>query len=349
MTRAALLFPLATLTPLPLIVAGAWWGGLWAAAALVYLTLFTVVLDEVAAATARPGEEFPAAPALSVALAVAHFGLLATVVPALGGAAEIGTAAWLASFGATGLYLGQVSNANAHELIHGRSRLRFQLGRWVYISLLFGHHASAHLLVHHRCVATPEDPNSAPRGMSFYRFFPRAWAGSFRAGLAAENARHRAAFGKIRPLRHPYTVYVSGGAAFAMAAGLLGGATGLAVFLALAIWAQAQLLLSDYVQHYALRRDTAPHGRPEPVRPAHSWNAPHWFSAYLMLNAPRHSDHHAHPAKPYPALELTQDTPTLPYSLPVMCTLALFPPRWRRLMDRRAEAWRRPELRTAAE
>jgi alkane 1-monooxygenase len=61
-----------------------------------------------------------------------------------------------------------------------------------------------------------------------------------------------------------------------------------------------------------------------------------------MLNAPRHSDHHAHPARAYPALRLgaadTPGRPVLPRSLPVMATLAMVPPLWRRMMDPRVAA-----------
>lgn len=56
------------------------------------------------------------------------------------------------------------------------------------MTLLFGHHTSAHRLVHHRHVATPSDLNTARLGESFWHFFPRALVGSFRAGLAAERA-----------------------------------------------------------------------------------------------------------------------------------------------------------------
>ncbi|MDO5644030.1 MAG: fatty acid desaturase, partial [Paracoccus sp. (in: a-proteobacteria)] len=92
---------------------------------------------------------------------------------------------------------------------------------------------------------------------------------------------------------------------------------------------------SDYVQHYGLGRRVRD-GRVEPVGPRHSWDAPHPFSSLAMVNAPRHSDHHAHPARPYPALRLDAGTrPMLPFSLPVMGAMALLPPVWRRVMDRR--------------
>jgi alkane 1-monooxygenase len=114
------------------------------------------------------------------------------------------------------------------------------------------------------------------------------------------------------------------------------------VWAGLALHAQVQLMLSDYVQHYGLTRATRDDGRLEPVAARHSWNAPQWFSSAMMLNAPRHSDHHAHPARAYPALRLptAQEAPHLPWPLPVACTLALFPPLWKRAIRPHLAKWK---------
>jgi len=331
-------FTLATLPPLPLIALAATQGGYWVALALIWLTALTATLDLLARQTPppRPDSEFPAANALSAVLALGHFALLALVIHALAGDSLTG---WEKAgvFAAAGLFMGQVSNANAHELIHRSGRALHALGTAVYISLLFGHHASAHPLVHHRLVATRADPSSARRGESFYRFARRAWVGSFRMGLAAETARLRQTG---RPnWRHPYLRYVAGAALLLAAVALLAGPAGLLAHLALAGLAQTQLLMSDYVQHYGLTRATRPDGKPAPVGPEHSWNSPHPASSALMLNAPRHSDHHRRPAQPYPTLDLPEAAPLLPHSLPVMACLALSPRHWRRVMDPRAAAW----------
>lgn len=332
------LFIGATMVPLPLLAAGAVWGGIWIAAAWLYLTFFAFAVDElVAHATpdAPEGAEFPAADPLSAALGLAHFVLLP-----LGIWAVVRLDGWegVLAFLAFGVFFGQVSHPNAHELIHRSDRWLFRLGMAVYTSLLIGHHTSAHRLVHHRFVASGQDPNSAPLGQSFYAFAPRAWIGSFRAGLAMENDLQARAKG-FRV--HPYAIYIAGGIGCALAAWLAFGLYGLAAYLGLAAYAQVQILLADYVQHYGLQRRAQPNGRLEPVGPQHSWNSPHWFSSYLMLNAPRHSDHHAHPNRQYPALHLPEpaEAPTLPYSLPVMGTVALLPSVWRRMMDRRVVRW----------
>ena len=121
---------------------------------------------------------------------------------------------------------------------------------------------------------------------------------------------------------------------------VIGGLTGLGALLAIAAYAQIQLFLSDYVQHYGLRRKMLESGRFEPIGPNHSWNAPHWYSSAMMLNAPRHSDHHTRPSRSFPFLELDESTmPILPQPLPVMACLALVPNIWRRVMDRRVAKW----------
>jgi len=332
MSREAIAFSVISLLPVPLLCAGAFLGGLWPWIALIYLTLFTFLMDELIAANFDDGREFPAANMLSVALAAAHFGVLTLVIHEFG--SGLGAAEAIALFLATGLFFGQVSNSNAHELIHKGDRALHSLGKWVYISLLFGHHTSAHRLVHHRDVASTKDPNSARLGESYYRFLLRAWIGSFRAGLREERAR----FAGRRSVANPYVTYVLGALVFVAFAYFVGGLVGCLIYIGLAFYAQSQLLISDYVQHYGLRRRKEATGKPEPVNARHSWNAPHVFSSHLMLNAPRHSDHHAHPTKGFGALSFPDGAPTLPYSLPAMSVLALFPPIWRRIMDPRVAA-----------
>lgn len=338
-----ILFAFATLMPLPLIALAAGLGGLWIMIALCYMTIFAYLLDQLIV-IARPDStslqsEFPAADVLSVVLGIGHFALLALIVWTIGQGVS-GTVGTVALIMAAGLYFGQVSNANAHDLIHKGSRPLHRLGQWIYISLLYGHHTSAHVLIHHRLVATPDDPATARLGEGFWSYAPRAWIGAFREGYAAEAARlDRVARSRWH---NPYVTYVGGAVLMVLIAGLLGGWRGLLGYLILVAYAQVQLLLSDYVQHYGLTRRLTKGGRPEPVGPRHSWNAPHWFSAALMLNAPRHADHHANPTRAYPALRLNEGGPTLPRSLPAMASLALFPPLWRRVMDRRARRWATP-------
>ena len=335
-------FVIASLTPVALIAVACLAGGLWPALALAYMTVFVALADRLGpeALPEIEGAE-AAANRLSATLGIAHLLLLPLGVWAIAAGPVLSPAGRILTGLALGLFLGQVSHPNAHELIHRPARWLRRLGVGGYVTLLFGHHASAHPKVHHVHVATDRDPNSARMGEGVYGFFLRAWLGSFLAGLKAENAARARRTGGAKGL-HPYAIYLGGAAATLAAAGLLAGWQGVAVLLALCAYAQMQLLLADYVQHYGLRRMIGANGKPEPAGPQHSWNAPQWYSSSLMLNAPRHSDHHQNPSRHFPALRLDARMPVLPYSMPVMAVIALVPPLWRRNMDRRARAWAAP-------
>ena len=330
------LFVLASASPLVLLLLGLTWGGVWPWLALLDMTAAVIGLDLLIPWVAGEAEdrEFPAADGLLAGLGVAALVALPLLTWAIAGPSGLSLPARAALFLAAGLWFGQVAHPAAHELIH-RPRPLFWLGLAVYTALLFGHHTSAHRLVHHRHVASPLDPNTAAEGESYYRFLRRAWAESFRQGWRAETALR----GRTGGL-HPYALYIGGAVLALTLATEIAGLPGLLVWAGLGLHAGCQILLSDYVQHYGLARSSV-NGKTEPVAAQHSWNSPHWYSSALMLNAPRHSDHHSHPRRPYPALRLPPDAPVLPWPLPLACTVALFPGVWRRRMQPLVAKWTR--------
>ncbi|MEX0316956.1 MAG: alkane 1-monooxygenase [Ruegeria sp.] len=322
-------YAIASFLPAGLILMACLLGGVWIWLSLLAMTAHVWVMDRLWDGLLPVQDGSAWARGLSVVLGLGHFVVLGLSVAVLG-QGELTVAQGLGLGLAAGLFLGQVSNSNAHELIHRAARWERALGVAVYVSLLFGHHASAHRRVHHVHVATEQDPNSARLGESYWYFLLRAWVGSFVAGFRAETALRRG----VGP-GHPYVIYVGGAVTALWAAWVLAGSGGALALLALAGYAQAQLLLADYVQHYGLRRRVDAQGRAEPAGPQHAWNAPHWYSGAMMLNAPRHSDHHMNPSRIYPALRLEDGMPVWPRSMPVMALLALIPPLWRRVMDPR--------------
>jgi alkane 1-monooxygenase len=332
-------YAIASLTPAALLALACFFGGPWPLAALLSITVLVFLLDRIA--RQLPTRDTTGR-GLSLILAAAHFALLPLVIWGLAGDSGLGVGDKVLIYLGAGLFFGQISNSNAHELIHASTRWPRRIGTMLYCSLLHGHHVSAHLRVHHIHAATDADPNSARLGEGFYAYALRVLRGEFMAGLHADSKqRARAADQSARP--HPYVGYLAGGALTLGCAALIAGWGGMLALLAIAFYAQMQLLLSDYVQHYGLRRHLRADGRMEPVGPQHSWNAPAWYSSAMMLNAPHHSDHHMRPARAFPALEVTPDTmPVLPRSLPVMAVLALVPPVWRRIMDRRVARWQNP-------
>ncbi|KAA2313085.1 alkane 1-monooxygenase [Pseudooceanicola sediminis] len=335
-------FAIATLGPVPLLLLGMGFGAPWGWLALTAMAVLVPVLDRLLPeAEGDTAAKDGLGTGLSLCLGAVHLGLMALALLWLCGPG--GTQGWavVPAAVALALWFGQVAHPDAHELIHRPGRRSRRLGRLIYATLLFGHHASAHPKVHHRWVASPNDPNTARLGESLWHFLPRAWAGSWRAGARAETRDLRRAQPPRSPWRHPYVGDLVVAIALCALAWGSGGLQGLLVYLGICALVQVQILQADYVQHYGLLREPRGNGKCEPVGPHHAWNTPHAASSAMMLNAPRHSDHHMHPGRNYPALRITpRQMPILPHGLPVMATLALFPRRWRRMMDHRATRWR---------
>ncbi len=281
---------------------------------------------------------------LSILLSLAHVALFFLSIYAIAGLSGLAPGARLALMIMVIVIFGQISNSNAHELIHNTSLVPRFLGILVYCTLLFGHHATAHLAIHHRYVATALDPNSPAPGQSLYAFLRQAWIGSFLRGLQVERARLVQNGLPAASWRNPYWLYIALSAGGLGVSFAIGGGLGVSIHGAIAFFAIMQLLTSDYVQHYGLRRQRLPDGRYEPVAAHHSWNAPKAVSRRMMLNAPLHSEHHMRPKTAFPALSRPSAPlgPMLPHSLSVMATIAVFPRLWRRVMAR--EIGRLPPL-----
>lgn len=326
----------AAMVPWALLVAGAFFGAPFAVLALLALTLGTALLDTWMSPPAPSDPPDPNAERVSILLALAHLTLIPVVLAGLM-AGNMGLGGNLALFLAAASWLGQISHPNAHELIHRpKPGLRW-LGAAVYTTMLFGHHVSAHKLVHHTHVGTEADPATPRHGESFWSYVPRAWSGGFQAGLEAEREQAVRRGDQPELRQTPYPIWVGGAALTCLVVLLAFNFGSLIAFLALCALAHLQILISDYIQHYGLARLTLPSGRPEPVAAHHSWNAPRGFSSLLMLNAPSHSEHHMHPGRPFDTLQTTElQAPRLPYAMPVMAVIACIPALWFRVMDRRA-------------
>jgi alkane 1-monooxygenase len=296
-----------TLTPLALLMLGATAGG-----SLVMAPLLWVLLAGVLAGRA-PGPEAGSGDArLPLLLAAGHFVALPLVLMALAGSGPgvaLGPWAGVALLLGTAAVIATVSLPAAHHLIHRAPRWQRWVGAMVLTSLGFGHHASAHRLVHHRHLGTYGDPHTPLPGEGFWTYLPRAWAEGFAAGRAAEEDRlARHGLGP-RNWRNPFWLWLGGELAVLVGAVLMAGAVGVLACLALWLVAGTTVLMGDYLRHYGLWRLEMPAGGREPVGAHHAWAAPRAAKG---------------------------DAPRLPLPLAAMAVLAAFPPLWRKVMDPRA-------------
>jgi alkane 1-monooxygenase len=242
-----------------------------------------------------------------------------------------------------GVTTGTVGIVYAHELMHKPSRIERNLGDLLLALVLYGHFRTEHLLVHHPYVGTPRDTVTARYNQGFLRVFPRVlWQGpgsAWRAEKALLARRGRSPWNLSNPIWKYLVLQIF----FLTLAYLIGGWAGIGLFAFQAIVAVWQLELTNYVEHYGLTREYLGDGKYEPVKPHHSWDSAHRVSGLLLINLQRHADHHVHPMRRYPLLQIYDDAqvPQLPTGYPPMTALAMVPPVWRRVFNPKVRAWRR--------
>ncbi len=266
------------------------------------------------------------------------FGLIAYV----GSTTHLGTWEKIGLFFGVGVISGPIGINYGHELMHQKNKLERQMADALLGMVLYSHYRSEHLLVHHRYIGTPRDPVTARMGESFYRFYPRVLRASFFSALSAEKAMINRKDLPASDLSNPFWKYAAIQGAFLFLALILGGWSGLGLFLlqaGVAIW---QLELVNYIEHYGLTRKHLGEGKYEHVQRRHSWNAAHKASNWLLINLQRHSDHHYKPDRHFPILQnyTEADAPQLPFGYPIMTMAAMVPPLFRRVMHPRVRKWR---------
>ena len=236
-----------------------------------------------------------------------------------------------------------------HELIHRRSTWERRLGEFLLASASYPQYATEHVYIHHAKVGTPHDVGSAPKGESFWRYFPKEVASNLTNSwkVAGERlARRRLA---LWHYSNPFWRY---GIAVAFWYGLvfwMSGIWAVLVFAFLGLSCVFSMKISNYFQHYGLRRVRLPNGRWEKVRPRHSWSADWKFSNWMFFNMQRHADHHEIASRHYPLLQVrgSNESPELPGTYADMMNIVLRPKRWFEKMDPLVDQWRKhfyPEI-----
>mgnify|MGYP002333062392 FL=1 len=248
-----------------------------------------------------------------------------------------------------GVTTGVVGIVYAHELMHKPAAFERNLGDLLLALVLYGHFRTEHLLVHHPHVGTPRDTVTARYNEGFHRAFARILATGFGSAWRAEKAM--LARKGLSPWHgsNPVWKYLVLQALFLVLAFAIGGWAGLGLFVFQAFVAVWQLELTNYVEHYGLTRKHLGGGKYEPVKAHHSWDSAHKVSGLLLINLQRHADHHLHPMRRFPLLQIYEESeaPQLPSGYPPMTALAMVPPLWRRVFNPRVRAWRKtyyPEI-----
>lgn len=239
-----------------------------------------------------------------------------------------------------GLLTGGIGITLAHELMHKNSMVDQILSKILLVSVCYGHFFIEHVRGHHVHVATPKDPATSQLGESLYQFLPRTIIGSFRSSLGIERKRLERKGYSSYHVKNQFWWIISIPLILALVLYCYGGWKALIFFVLQSLTAIFLLEVINYVEHYGLERKKLANGTYEKVSDQHSWNASHWLSNMILFQLQRHSDHHVHGARPYQVLRHIDSSPQLPSGYLGMIILALCPPLWRRVMDKRVIAYR---------
>ncbi len=234
-----------------------------------------------------------------------------------------------------GLLCGVLGINIGHELGHRSSKMEQFLGELLLLSSLNTHFLPYHNEGHHREVATPEDAATAKKGQWLYSFWITSHFKSYAKAWKIENNNMRRKGKSILSLSNKMIVYTI---ANVLVISLIYFLFDFKVLLAFVLAAIIGILLLgtvDYIEHYGLLRKINESGRYERVKHHHSWNSDHQLGRLMLFNLSRHSDHHYKSSRKYQLLESQPESPQLPTGYPGMMLLAIVPPLFFWVMNKR--------------
>lgn len=224
----------------------------------------------------------------------------------------------------------------AHELGHRTNKAEQFLAKCLLLTSLYMHFIIDHNRGHHKYVGTPQDPSTARYNEPLYIFWIRSITGVYkRAWRIANNDVGKT--GKsffTNEMLHYQIIQL----AFCGFIGFYFSDVTLGYFIIAAVMGMLLLETVNYIEHYGLMRRETGNGSYERAMPMHSWNSNHLIGRTMLFELSRHSDHHYMASRPYQLLRHHDDSPQLPTGYPGSMLLAMVPPLWFRVMNKKIEA-----------
>jgi len=235
----------------------------------------------------------------------------------------------------TGMVLGTNGINVGHELGHRQNTNERFIGKALLLPALYMHFYIEHNYGHHLNAATKEDPATARYNQNVYAFwftstirqYINAW--KIQMKLLKNNSNSFFSFKNdmlwftIIQFMYLFIVF------------LIFGNLGLLFALCAAVTGFLLLETVNYIEHYGLLRGKTNSGRYERVKEIHSWNSNHIVGRIILYELTRHSDHHYKTSKKYQVLECHKESPQMPFGYPTSMVLALIPPLWFNIMNKR--------------
>jgi alkane 1-monooxygenase len=250
----------------------------------------------------------------------------------------------LSAFEVVGLVItmGMVLTTNginvAHELGHRQKSKERYLSKALLLPCLYMHFYIEHNHGHHLNAATKEDPATARYNQTLYSFWVTSTVGQYfgawrvQARLLKNN--NHTFFSFYNDVFWYFIIQFL----YLLCTYLMFGVLGLGLAIAAGVVSFLFLETVNYIEHYGLLRLKNASGRYERVQKIHSWNSNHVVGRIILYELTRHSDHHYRSSKKYQVLESHEESPVLPFGYPTSMVLAMIPPLWFRVMNKRVPA-----------
>tara|TARA_B100001250_G_scaffold76931_2_gene63047 strand:- start:734 stop:1891 length:1158 start_codon:yes stop_codon:yes gene_type:complete len=236
----------------------------------------------------------------------------------------------------TGLFIGIMGTVPGHELVHRKkSKFDMFMGNWLLAFSWDCAFAVEHVYGHHKHVGLPSDPATAKRGENIYLFILRAIIKEQKDAWNIELSQAKRREQPLFTIRNRMIIGYSRSLSITFIAYVIGGWSGLFIFLLCAFIAKSLLEVINYSEHYGLIRVAG-----ESVYPRHSWNSNSTMSSIYLYNVTRHSSHHEKANLKYWELRSYNDAPMMPQGYLTMLYMALFLPYFfHRMMAKKLIEW----------
>lgn len=234
-----------------------------------------------------------------------------------------------------GLICGIMGINVGHELGHRVNKTEQTLARMLLLTSLYMHFFIEHNRGHHKHVGTPEDASSANRNEPLYFFWARSISGVYMKAwkIALEEQRKKGrGFLQNEMLHYQLIEFI-----FCLGIGFYFSWAALGYFLIAALIGILLLETVNYIEHYGLKRKEIGNGKYERAMPEHSWNSNHTIGRIMLFELSRHSDHHYLASRKYQLLRHHDHSPQLPTGYPGSMILAMLPPIWFAVMNKRID------------
>lgn len=242
---------------------------------------------------------------------------------------------YIGKISAMGLMCGVIGINVGHELGHRNNRFDEFLGEILLLTSLNTHFLPYHNAGHHFNVATPNDAATARKNEVVYFFWIRSHFQSYYQAWTLENTRLKNSNRSWFHIQNRMLIYTFCNLILLTSIFFFLGLKALTAFVLAAIFGILLLETVNYIEHYGLLRKQNEKGRYERVKRIHSWNSDHRIGKSMLFNLSRHSDHHYNGSKHYQILKSLPESPQMPTGYPGMMLVALFPPLWFSIMNKK--------------